>query len=426
MAFRDRPWIMLLLLAMIMMLTVGVYEYSATVLITNMVRSLNMDRTGLGTVVGVNSMCVGLFSPLAGQVVHKWGARRAMIFGISVLLLASVSLATVVASLPALIFVYGVLIGFGVALGTNVPAYTIATYWFNHRVAFAITSIGIATGLGGTIATPLLNDLIATPGGSYKTGWAVAAAGTLVALVLAIFIIRNRPARPELPQSMPGGAPAGPALLQRLRTTSVYKTPIDYQFRDAMRQTSVYWILAALVCAMGANSIVMVHGVSHLLDLGQPSTVAAGFIATTLGFGIVSNTIYALVGDHIEPRFAFGVALLLIGLGLTQLNNPGSGGNLLAVSALLGLGFALPPRCTTTMLINYFGRSAFSRLMGVAMFCMSMGPAVTAVSAGVAFDRFGSYSYVIYFFATACLILACAMPFIRPRGADPLPAYVSG
>ena len=120
-----------------------------------------------------------------------------------------------------------------------------------------------------------------------------------------------------------------------------------------------------------------------------------------------------------------GVALLLIGLGLTQLNNPGSGGNLLAVSALLGLGFALPPRCTTTMLINYFGRTAFSRLMGIAMFCMSMGPAVTAVSAGVAFDRFGSYSYVIYFFATACLILACTMPFISPTVCLLMPSHTT-
>lgn len=426
MEFRVRPWAMLILLAVIMMLTVGVYEYSATVLITNMVRNLKLDRTGLGTVVGVNSMCVGLFSPLAGQVVHKWGARRAMIAGISVLLVASVSLATVVASLPALIFVYGVLIGFGVALGTNVPAYTVATYWFNHRVAFAITSIGIATSLGGTIATPLLNSIIVAPGGSYRTGWAVAAAGTLVALLLAMFVIRNRPDRAEPVSTTQGAVPAGASKLRRLLTTTVYKTPIEYQFRDAMRQSPVYWILAALVCAMCASSIVMVHGVAHLLDLGKPSAVAAGFIATTLGFGIISNTIFALVGDHVEPRFAFSVALLLIGLGLTQLNNPDSGVGLWAVSALLGLGFALPPRCTTTMLINYFGRTAFSRLMGIAMFCMAMGPAVTAVSAGVVFDRFGSYSYVIYFFAAACLILACAMPFIRPKGTDPLRAYASG
>jgi len=423
-----RAWGMLLCLCLLMMLTVGVLEYAAMVLVTNTVLSLHLDRTSLGTVVGINSLSVGLFAPIAGQLVHKWGARTAMVSGTLMLVIGSVALATVVESLAGLIFIYGIVIGVGVSLGTTVPSYTVASYWFSHRVAFAITSIGIATSLGGTIAAPLLNHVIAAPNGHWKTGWAVAAAGSVIAFLLAVLVVRNRPDSHKQtatdPRASPVPASGSAARKKRIFSTVVYRTPVEFEFRDAMRRTAVYWMLAGVVFGTCAMSLIMVHGVAHLLDLGKSPSAAASFIATVLGAGIVSNTIYAVVGDHIEPRYAFGAALLLAGLGMVQMTNPDGGLGLWSVAALLGLGFALPVRCLTTMFINYFGRASFSRFMGIVMFGMAAGPAVTVVAAGAVFDQFRSYSPMIYFFATACLFLACVLPFVRPPGADCSRTYV--
>lgn len=422
--------VMLIGLCLLMMSTVGVLVYGGTVLTTNMALSLNLDRTALGTVAGINSLAIGLFAPIAGQAVFKWGARAAMLCGILLLVLGCLALATVIDSLVGLVVVYGVVIAIGVSLGTTVPSFTVASYWFSKRVAFAITSIGIATNLGGSIAAPFLTRVISGPSGSWRTGWLVAAGASAFAFLLAFFLIRDRPEDTKGEGTAPGKATGGPSgttgVARRRLSFSVYRTSVELEFRDAMRRGAVYWMLAGVVIGSCAMGIIMVHGVAHLMDLGNPASAAASFISAVLGAGIVANIIYALIGDHVEPRYVFGLALLLIGLGMAQMGDPGRGLGLWPVATLMGMGFALPIRCLSTMFVNYFGRASFSRYMGVVLFGMAVGPAATVIGAGAVFDAFGSYTPVMYPLAGICVFLAIAMPFVRPPAVSAGEATAGG
>ncbi|MEE8428409.1 MAG: MFS transporter [Gammaproteobacteria bacterium] len=398
-----------------MTLTMGFGAYGASVMNTQMMIDWQLDRKSLGLAIGSFALTMGLVSPLAGVFVHRWGARTALSLGTLAMALGALAMATVVNSLVSLVLVYGLVMGWGAAMGSAIPAQTVVSYWFKKRLAMALTLTVMGSNLGGFIAAPLLAKVITASDGNWRMGWFVVAAACAIAFCCAVLFVRNKPS--DIGQLQDGGEKSHDESEVKAGsppTSSVYKTTRDWEFAEVVRHPASWWMIIGAVCSGAALGIVIGHGVAHFIDLGHSPEVAASFLGTVVGTGLGGRILFAVLGDRIEPRFVLSASLFLMALGMLLVIDATSVIELYASATLLGVGSALPMLCMAAMAINYFGQTAFSRFVGLAGLFMALTPAILVVVTGIVFDRMGSYTLVFYSATAAFILLGLVMPFVRP------------
>jgi len=398
-----------------MMFTTGFVTYGASVLNTRMLSDLGLDRKSLGIAVSSFSFCLAVFAPISGILIHRIGARSVLLGGTIALIVAALSMATIVNSLTGLTIFYGLIMGCGTAIAGGIPVKTVVSYWFRKRLAFAVTVTSIGTNAGGAIAAPLLAYVMAASAGSWRTGWLVVAAALTVSFIAISFFVRNQPG--DVGQVIDGGDAVAGSPATGLGVSwlpKVYKTSTEWEFASMMRRPAAWWMLLAISCSASALSIIVGHGVAHFMDLGHSSQLAGTTLGTVIGAQLIARIIYAVIGDYIEPRFVWGGSLLLMAVGMLLVVDAATYRQLFASAALLGLGAAPAILCLSAMAVNYFGRTPFSRFQGVTMLGQAGLPAAVAVLTGIVFDRVGSYSVVFYSVAAVLALLGLVMPFVRP------------
>lgn len=410
-------WRVLASLSVIMMLTTGLLAYGTSVLNTRMVADWGLDRKSLGIAVSAYSLCMAVFSPIAGLLIHRWGARRALLIGTATLVVAASAMATVVHSLWQAVVFYGAVMGFGSALAGTIPVKTVVSYWFRRRLALAMTVTSIGTNVGGAIAAPLLAQVVATSAAGWRAGWWVIVGALSLSFLVAYFLVQNQPS--DVGELIDGGEspradPAAAVLVPRL-----YKTSQEWEFAALMRRPATWWMLLAIGASASTQVIAVVHGVAHFMDLGHSSQVAASTLGTMLAAQTVSRILYAGVGDYVEPRYIWSGSLALAAVGLLLALEATSASRLFASAVLIGLGVAPSILCFSAMAVNYFGRAPFSRFMGVAVLIQTGLSSAVAVLAGTSFDITGSYALIFYAFAALMALLGVGMPFVRA------PAYAT-
>jgi len=413
-------WKLLVCLSAILMFTTGFSAFGASVLNTQMMLDMQMDRKSLGLAISSYALVLGLFSPLAGMFTHKWGARMSLCVGTLAMALGALAMATVVDSLVSLVFAYGLVMGMGAAMGTNIPTQTVVSYWFKKRLAMALTISIMGSNLGGFVSAPLLARVVTASDGNWKLGWFVVSAACAIALICAVFFVKNKPS--DIGQ-FPDGAKhmdAKPDVkIGSSSSAQIYKTPVEWEFARVVRHPAIWWMFIGAVTGGCTLAIVVGHGIAHFMDLGHSPELAASFLGTVVGTGVIGRIIYAILGDHIEPRYVWSASLFLLALGMVVVVDATTVVQLYISATLLGIGSAMPSLCMAAMAVNYFGQNAFSRFMGLAGLFMALAPAVVVVATGMVFDRMGSYSLMFYSATVAFIVLGLVMPFIRP------PVYVA-
>ena len=408
-------WKLIAVLWVIMVLTMGFTVYGGSIMNTYMITEMHLDRKSLGIVGGAFALCMVLYSPLVGLIVHKWGARTTISVGTLISALGALAMATIVNTLVVAAIIYGLVVGCATALGGIVPSQTVAGYWFKKRVALALTIITTGAVIGGFIATPLVTKVIEAYNGNWRMGWFVVAATGAVSFCCAILFIRNKPADigqvqdGVVEEDTPTDANDGsqPA-------SGVYKTAEDWTFKNALRQPTFWWMLCCLAFATIVSGMVVAHGVAHFKDLGHSPGMAAIFLSSVIFSALAGKGIFAFLGDRIEPRFIWSAALIAAAIGLVLMVKATSTIELYSSAFLLGAGPSISILCMFTLAVNYFGKTAYPTLMGVTGLFLALIPAIGIVLTGMVFDHFGSYALAFYSSAALCILGGLTMPFVVP------------
>jgi MFS family permease len=168
--------------------------YGSAVLNAAMAAELGFDRQALGTIVAVYLAMSGLPGPLVAASVNRIGVRWTLVIGSVVLVAGSVMLATIVDTVLLAIVAFGVLVGIGVATGAIIAAQAGVARWFVRRRALAFSLLYSAGAIGGLIAPPILSRIATAGTGQWRLGWWLIAALSVVAALIAIATVRERPA----------------------------------------------------------------------------------------------------------------------------------------------------------------------------------------------------------------------------------------
>lgn len=401
-------WKMLAAMWAILFVNIAFPMYGAGVINTYMVDELQLDRTTLGSIFSLFVLMSGLPGPLVAAAVNRYGPRLTLIAGGAIVACGAVLMATVVSSGFQAIVIFGGVIGFGVSAGGVLAAQTAAAFWFARQRARALAILHSAAAIGGFIAAPLLNFVIARSDNDWRIGWWLITALAIGSTAIAAFFIVDRPERiDQLPDgdikteaATPGMAPGGD----------------DWRLGEALR-TRAFWQIMLCTLGMGGGfALFTAHGVIHMRDLGHSAATAA-FALSLMPFGDLLGKIVVMAGGgRVDPRYLWAGLLVVFAAGLLLAVDGQAPMQMYVATLCLGAGFGGGIVLLMTLLGAYYGAAAFASVAGIALALQTIVSSTVPLIGGRVYDQVHSYSNVFHPLAALTLLGAVLLVVLRaPR-----------
>ncbi len=407
-------WKLLAALWLIVCINLAFPIYGARVLDAVMAENLNLNRQALGGIFSLYTILSGLPGPLVALCVGRFGVRWTMFAGSLLVLVGSFLMATVVNSGLHAALAFGIVVGAGVATGGVVGAQAGIAKWFIRKRALALAIFSTATGVGGFVASPLLNRVLELSNKNWRMGWAIIAALAFLAALVSIIFIREEPK--DLGQSPDGSVSntAGKASTGAGQSRrKVYLTADAWSYREVVSDRS-FWIMMVCHMGMGCGYVLFLgHGVVHLMDIGHTRDAGSWAISLIALTSLFGKGIVAALGDRIEPRYIWAALIAIFGIGMILAVNAGTPWMLAAVAACLGIGFGGGVVCLATVLSNYYGTKVFASLIGLSLAINTTMGAIAPYVAGRLYDSGHGYQGAFYALALWCGAGAIVLFFTR-------------
>jgi MFS family permease len=390
-----------------------------------MAKELGMERSVLGLGFTILSFSMGMPAALIALCINRRGIRFTLFLGSLILVLGALLMAFVVVQNWQYVVVFGIIIGLGIGFGSVLPVQTGVTLWFKKKRALAMSIVLSAAGIGGFVAAPLLDKIIAAAGGNWKTGSLFTGGLSVVAAVLALVFVKNSPS--DLGQAPDGVTedkePSPTDLEQSRKTTHVYHSPEDWRVADAVKTKTFWFVFAGSVGYIAPFMTCVTHGVIHLRDVGLSPASAAMAAGLMMLFSILGRLGAGVLGDRIEPRYIWIVALFFLGAGSLVLIRAQTMFPVYAYAVLVGIGFGAAYVSMTTLIGNYFGANAFASIMGIIFPFNTFFGSSTPWLAGLIYDHYGSYGWAFAGVSGMAFVGGIFLFFANPPN---LPNYRSG
>ena len=381
-------WKLVAVLFFLYLLNLGFPLYGGLIVHSYMVKKIAMNRATFGLGMTVFNIVMGVMSPLIAAAITRWGIRVALLIGSALLLLGSLVMANTTQPWQYILG-FGVLMGAGAGFGTTVTLTTSATRWFRRYRGRAIGIIMAAGGIGGFVVSPAMNRLMVLNGGNWHQAWLLIGGCCILGGIIAYLFVKEDPS--DLGQFQDGIAPDS----STKDSAKAFTQSADYHWTAAEGyKTLAYWLIVFVGFAMYfPYFLVQAHWIFHMKGIG----LSAADAAWTMGLFTLSGVFGRMIGgwfqDIFPARFVFvvGLALMASGIALGGLFSAGSVLLAYLASVILGFGFGSSLTNLPTILGNYFGHDAFSKLYGTAFMIALVIASFAGILGGKLFDVFHSY-----------------------------------
>lgn len=423
-------WWVLAAGCVIMGLSSGVVGYAATIFFIPVSAALGLSRAATSLATSVARLETSAFSFLIGYAIDRFGPRRPIIFGMTLMGVGLICFGLFARSLVTFILTWSFMVALGGSIGGFPPIWAAINNWFVRRKGQAMGLGMAAQSLGGLIIAPTLALLISLWG--WRSGAVVMGIVILVVTLPLSRVMRTRPSDMGLlpdgdsPQAKPvAGASAtltGP-LSQRGPGGRNSQLITNFSLKQALR-TPAFWFLNG---GLGMRQLVQggmgLHLSPLLQDVGYSGVQAASLIGVLAFIGIFGAMAIGWLSDHFERRKVAGAVIAIEALSLFCLYL--ADGGWMVYVFLAGYGFAIGVHTMNRVILgDYFGQSHYARLWGIlGMTTLPLG-IIGPLFAGWMFDRTESYHTVLLVFAAvegvgALLYYNCRRPKAPSAPGEP-------
>ncbi len=390
--------------------------FGTSVVNTYMAKAMHLNRKELGLAFSVFSLMAGLPGPLVARSINGFGIRFTLVVGTLLASAGALLMALYVRTTFQAIIVFGVVVGSGVAMAGTIGPQVGMARWFHKKRARAISLLLTASGVGGFIAVPTLNGMIARSGGNWRAAWWCMSAMSLVAALVSAFFVKESPA--QMGQTPDGEPLADASATSGARASragrGVYKTNEDWTLAEAFKSRTLWLLIPTYLGFFMGFFIYIAHGVSHLEGLGYAPGAAAKSISVILISSLIGQFTVAALGDRVEPRLLSAVAVCLYGAGTLLAIHAVTPAVMYSYAILMGSGFGAAFTCMATILSNYYGLKVYPALLGVVTPLGTILGAVGPVTAGYFYDRYGTYSQIFSIVGAICFVSAILYLLAKP------------
>jgi len=392
-------WLLILSAAAILMVTM------AARLTTGLFLSPINTSTGLGVAAISLAMAVGQFmwgasQPLFGAVADKYGPARVIVLG-GVMLALGLAATPFVASQWGLMLTLGVLSAAGAGAGSfSILIGATAQRLPPARRPFAAGFINAGGSFGQFVFAPLVQFMIAA------SGWVVAmialAATTLLTLPLA-WPLRGKP-------------PASTVTPSASSAVKPDELTLGRQVRLALRDKSYLCLHAGFFTCGFHIAFLVTHLPGEVALCGLPVGVSATALSLIGLFNIAGSLTAGALGQRYRMKWLlvlmYASRALIIGLYLVA---PKTAWTFYIFAAALGFTWLATVPPTAGLVGKLFGTRYLSTLFGLTLLSHQIGGFFGAWLGGLAFVRFGDFSWMWY--ADILLALAAALVNLPIREA---------
>lgn len=387
----------------------GTAQFAFGVFIIPLEEEFGWTRTQVNVALSLGVL-TGVFSPLAGRYMDRFGARWIMAVGLA-LIAVGFFLRAAMNELWEF-YVFSAIIFAGTAGVTNLPAGRLVTLWFARTRGRMMGFVTAGNNFGAMISVPLVAALIAAAG--WRSGFAVIGAVMATLMVLTLLVIRDRPedVEKELGKRWtPTGTDAASARAAREGLTT----------RQAIRVYAFWLIMVGMALQQFARTAVATQLIPHLEQDGFSTGAAAAAVSLVAFFAMSSKIIFGRLSEQITALYAYVIiiALQIIGL-VTLVYSPSQPIGWLAL-VIFGLGMGGVGALGPLAIAETFGLRNLGSIMGLMSFAVILPTIIGPVMSGQVFDRTGVYddaflaTAVLLTFSMACFFFA---GFLKPRIAE--------
>lgn len=399
-------WIVVLITFCTLLISAGI-RTTPSIIIKPLEAEFAWKRADISLAVMISLFAFGLGAPLGGSLVDRFGARRIMLFGLA---LCALGLAPLVAlrELWQLHVLWGVIVGVGTGVITNVLGAAVALRWFNQYRGIVVGIFGAATAAGQLIFVPSLLALVTASGWRAVITLMAVIAGSMV--VPLLLFMRNRPE--DVGVEPVGGKAAPAAALADARRTTL---------REAIRSRD-FWLLAGsfFICGYTTNGLIGTHLLPHTLEHGFVEADISYALAIMGVMNIFGTLASGWLSDRYDNRRLLAIYYGFRAVSLAALPFVIEMRGMLIFSIIYGLDWVATVPPTVNLTAQRFGRRSVGLLYGW-IFCSHMvGAGIASYAGGFFRDWLGDYHLIFVSAAALGFVAALLSLSISTSGKPPL------
>ena len=394
-------WVILIVGVAVTFTSVGVARFGYTPVLPAMQSDLGLNNTEAGAIATATMVGYLLLSAIGGAFASRFGPRR--VIGAGLAIAGGSMLMTGLADGFEAAAAWRTLTGVGSG-ASNIPVMALMAAWFTPRKRGLAAGIVVAGSAGGLIfvgpLVPRILDIYGT--GGWRICWFIFGTLTLLAAVLSLILLRNRPADKGL--NPLGAAGTGPQ-----------SDPGPLRWVNVYRSRRV-WHLGLVYIAFGfAYIIYLTFFVKYLIAEAGYTPAAAGDLFMLMGWvSLLCGLIWGAVSDRFGRRAALIGVYLVHTLSFALFAfRPGTGG--LIISALLfGLSAWSIPAIMAAAAGDLLGPRLAPAGLGFLTLFFGVGQALGPSAGGIIGDAAGSLRPAFLTAAAVSLLGVLGASFLRP------------
>jgi len=348
--------------------------FSLPVFIRPIAEATKWSITGVSSAMTVGFLAMALASMFWGTLSDRIGPRPVVLIG-SVMLAASVAVASRTTSLIEFQLIFGVLVGAATA-AIFAPMMATVTGWFDTHRSLAVSLVSAGIGMAPIVMSPLAAWLVSNY--DWRTSMLVIAGVAAVVMIPVTFLVRRPPALEAGAVAVRGGG----------------EPDVEMSLGQALRSPPFIILVLTNFFCCATHSGPIFHTVSYAVTCGIPMIAAVSIYSVEGLAGMGGRVVFGILGDRLGAKPVLVVGLLLQAFGALAYFFVRELAAFYAVAAVFGFIYAGVMPLYAVLARENFPLRMMGTVIGGTAMAGSLGMAIGPVAGGFIYDASGSYAWL--------------------------------
>src|SRR5579872_7385015 len=346
--------------------------FSLPVLLQPIARDTGWSVTGVSAAMTIGFLAMALTSMIWGTLSDRLGPLPVVLTG-SVVIAASLALASRATSLLAFQFAFGVMVG-GATAAIFAPMMATVTGWFDTHRSLAVSLVSAGMGMAPMTMSPLVAWLVSHH--DWRTSMQILAL-VVAAIMIPVSLFVRRPPALDAVLAAPNDGAAPQA---------------EMSLSQALRSPQFATLLATNFFCCATHSGPIIHTVSYAVTCGIPMIAAVTIYSVEGLSGMGGRIVFGLLGDRLGAKRVLVAGLLAQAFGALGYVFAGQLAVFYAVAALFGFIYAGTMPLYSVLVRENFPLKMLGTVIGGLSMAGSLGMATGPLAGGLIYDTFANYA----------------------------------
>ncbi|TMJ17636.1 MAG: MFS transporter [Alphaproteobacteria bacterium] len=348
--------------------------FSLPVFLQPITRDTGWSVAGVSSAMTIGFLAMALTSMAWGTLSDRLGPLPVVLTG-SIVLAASLALASRASSLVEFQFIFGLLVG-GATAAIFAPMMACVTGWFETHRSLAVSLVSAGMGMAPMTMSPLAAWLISNH--DWRTSMQILAVVVAVIMIPVALLVRRPPALESDHSAL-----SGEGAVQS-----------DMSLSQALRSPQFIILLLTNFFCCATHSGPIIHTVSYAISCGIPMIAAVTIYSVEGLAGMGGRIAFGLLGDRFGAKRVLVSGLLVQAFGALAYVFVRELAAFYAVAALFGFIYAGTMPLYSVLARENFPLRMMGTVIGGSAMAGSLGMATGPVAGGLIYDAFASYAWL--------------------------------